>query len=268
MDACWSSWNNFHSAKNIQLFPSVCRLNRRRGTVILIQISPPTFWVSPSRNSIIMTSFAIFSDADILISAPDWAIIKELNSRVGSNASASGRYPPSSAVMVIHPLVSKRKKKEAKHREIQNIQWCNISLTRARIIYPIIYIYTTHIKSTREGATFARAFDAREGAFWGVWIFFPTFHSKPVPSRMRKIKASVVKITQPLLNNNTTQISSAQLNSNVCKIEDIEKYAADKRKAGNKYVCTQFPPLCLFIWSVVTYNFSFSWIIYYYVFTF
>lgn len=65
----------------------------RTDDAILIQISPlHTFCVSLQKRSSRVILYV--SDADILISAdPEWAIIKELNSRVGSTASASGRYP-------------------------------------------------------------------------------------------------------------------------------------------------------------------------------
>lgn len=74
------------------------------------------------------------------------------------------------------------------------------------------------------------------------------FESFPRPfMRMRKIKASVVKFTTPQLDN------SAQLNFIVRKIDDIEKYAADRQEGkrlnsepGNKYVCT-IPPLTVYM---------------------
>lgn len=141
-----------------------------------------------------MTSYAIFSDADILISAPDWAIIKELNSRVGSNASASGRYPPSSsAVMVIHPLVSKSKKKtRERYRTYNGAIFHSHVHAYNNPIY--IYIQHTHIKSTIEGArraTFARAIDARVRSEEFESFFRLFIQNTRGRARMRKIKAPV-----------------------------------------------------------------------------
>lgn len=161
-----------------------------------------------------MTSYAIFSDADILISAPDWAIIKELNSRVGSNASASGRYPPSSsAVMVIHPLVSKSKKNNARER----YRTYNGAIFHSHVhaynnpIY--IYIQHTHIKSTIEGArraTFSRAIDARVRSEEFESFFRLFIQSTRGRAHAEDQSPSVVKITTPTPPR-TTQLSSAQL---------------------------------------------------------
>lgn len=157
-----------------------------------------------------MTSYAIFSDADILISAPDWAIIKELNSRVGSNASASGRYPPSSsAVMVIHPLVSKSKKKRERERDTEHTMVQYFTHTCTRII-PHIYIYTTHIKSTRgcarhllvQSTLRARVRSEEFESFFRLFIQSPRGRAHAEDQSQN----SVVKITTP-----PRQHSSAQL---------------------------------------------------------
>lgn len=89
-----------------------------------------------------------------------------------------------------------------------------------------IYIQHTHIKSTIEGArraTFARAIDARVRSEEFESFFRLFIQSTRGRAHAEDQSPSVVKITTP------PQLSST-LTPFVRKIDDIEKYAADKQE--------------------------------------
>lgn len=134
--------------------------------------------------------------------------------------------------MVIHPLVSKSKKNaRERYRTYNGAIFHSHVHAYNNPIY--IYIQHTHIKSTIEGArraTFARAIDARVRSEEFESFFRLFIQSTRGRAHAEDQSPSVVKITTPtLLLDNTAQLSST-LTPFVRKIDDIEKYAADKQE--------------------------------------